>query len=331
MHTVPECHLEAFAITENRRTPGIWQWSRSGGQPVLIGIPDATVVKDIYAFTEDSGARNQAIEDGLAEIEGQYRSARAVLLEGAMPTLDQFLALMHFVAWQLVRTPRWFQVSRDSMSRATKAEIIALAKDKDRYYAAMRGEFNSDDECEEGRLSVLAGGWHVESDDFTGLSMAVGEVPDLRLCLTLMNWTAFSNEGACRLMTSDNPVVTWADRCKGLEVGVAFGDPTMQLFFPLTPCNGLMATHTPFSLATAKLGGPDPNYPGLDDWQPRFRHGVATELLIEKLNLVTAANSDRYVYCSERTDSVDRFLEQRFVNQPAPVRRHDRLPIGSAT
>lgn len=221
------------------------------------------------------------------------------------------------------------------MSRATKEELVKLAKDKDHHYAAMRAEFSSDEECEKARLSVLAGGWHIESDDFTGLSMAVSAAPGLRRCLTLMNWTAFSNEGACRLMTSDNPVVTWAERIegerKGLEVAVGFGDPAMQLFFPLTPCNGLMATHTALSLAATKPGGLDRNYPGLDDWQPRFRHRLAAESLIEKLNLVTAANSDRYVYCSERSDGMDRFLEQRFVNQPAPVRRFDRLPIGSTT
>ncbi len=226
--------------------------------------------------------------------------------------MDGLLALTHFVAFQLLRTPRSLLLYRDEASRAMKEEILAFAGDKERCHAAMREEHDSEEACELARRSVLAGGWHVESDEFTGLHGMVHQVAKIRLWLTLMDWAACSSNGDYKLMTSDNPVTMWAERvgpgCQGLEVGWMFGNPALVLSFPVTPRLALVATHTRFSLAAISPGDLSGAHPEMGDWEPRFGRMAATDEFLKKLNQVTVANAAQYVFCSERDAKVHEFL-----------------------
>jgi len=83
MHTVPRCYLEPFATMAGRRSPAILRYERTTREPVVIGIGDATVHKDIYGFEDDGGEWTTAIEDALIEIEGRFCDARLKLVSGA--------------------------------------------------------------------------------------------------------------------------------------------------------------------------------------------------------------------------------------------------------
>ena len=153
MHTVPVCCLEPFAAIGDHRKPAIWQHSRLEVEPRLVGVHDAAVWKDSYAFEQDDGLKNTRIEDAFVEIEGAFCEARRALTRGNVPTLEGFMALTHFLAFQLLRTPRSLQLNRDAASRATKDEILALGANRAQFHAAMRGEYESDEACEASRRS----------------------------------------------------------------------------------------------------------------------------------------------------------------------------------
>jgi len=311
----------------------VWQYSRSAHDPVTVGIYDAAVWKDIYAFEDDDGLRSTGIEDTLAEVEGAFCEVRKALIAGAPPNIDQRLALARFIAFQLLRTPRSLQLHRDASARFTKDEVLALASDRERFHAAMGDKYDSEEVCEVARHSLIDGGWHIEADAFTGLHGMLHTFQALTWWVTLMDWIAYISDGTYRLMTSDNPVTLWTERDiagqVGIEVGLGFADPAMRLSFPVTPLVSLVAEHTPFSLVAINAEGLDGVHQRMRGWHPQFRYQSATPNRIKVLNLATVTNTDRYVFHCERDAKVDRFLTRYLLNQPAPVRRNDRKPVGS--
>jgi hypothetical protein len=333
MHTVPSSYLEAFAATEGRRTPAVWRYSRSEAEPVPIGIYDAAVWKDIYAFEDEAGQTITGIEDAFIEVEGAFCEARRALAGGEAPNIEQRMAVARFIAFQLLRTPRSLQLHRDLFARSMKDELLVLASSKDRFHTAFRNRYDSEEACEAARLSLLTGGWHFEADAFASLHSMVHGFADIALWVTLMSWTGYVGDGVYRLVTSDNPVTLWAERVVGgqvgKEVGLGFADPGMRLSFPVTPLVALVAEHTPFSLAAIDAEDLDGMHDRMRSWQPQFRYENATSIRMKVLNHATVTNADRYVFHCERDAKVERFLARYLLNQPSPVRRYDRKPVGS--
>ncbi len=144
-----------------------------------------------------------------------------------------------------------------------------------------------------------------------------------------MNWIICRNYSSLPLLTSDNPVVMWADRGEGAEIGVGFHDPKLQILFPLTPHLCMMCLQTPDSLESA-LQDRSSGTPQINDIHPLkiARGGLGIEGT-KKLNQITVSNAERYVYGHSNDEKVLLFLRELFFRRPGPVRRFDRNPIGS--
>src|SRR5438309_7017596 len=156
MHTVPASYLEPWGVTQDRKTPAVWRYSRTDQAPVLMAISNAAVWKDIYAFQDESGQRNTAIEDTLSGVEGAYCEARASLIRQSALGIDQRLAVARFVAFQLIRTPRSLQLQQDEFAHHMKDEVLSVAADRQRFHSAMRKQYDSDQACEAARVSLLS-------------------------------------------------------------------------------------------------------------------------------------------------------------------------------
>jgi Protein of unknown function (DUF4238) len=194
MHTVPASYLEPWGVTQDRRTPAVWRYSRTDQAPILMAISNAAVWKDIYAFQDEAGERNTAIEDTLSGIEGAYCAARAFLVRQSPLGIDKRLAVARFIAFQLIRTPRSLQLHRDEFAHHMKDEVLSVAADPHRFHSAMRKHYDSDQACEAVRVSLLSGGWHFEADPFTGLHVMMNTIPDIWLCVCLMRWTLYGSD-----------------------------------------------------------------------------------------------------------------------------------------
>lgn len=116
MHTVPAGYLGAFrAQIANRRGPAVWRFERDGAAKV-VGISDAEAVKDIYTVVGDDGGRDTVIEDEiLRNVDGAFCAARDALVAQRPLEESQWYDLAWFVALQLERTPRTFQMLRDEL------------------------------------------------------------------------------------------------------------------------------------------------------------------------------------------------------------------------
>jgi hypothetical protein len=117
MHTVPEGYFEAFAIDDpERRSSGVWRFDRISSEARILGVRNAEVAKDIYTVFNDDGLPDTGIEDKLlCELEGTFCSARDALLARTPLSKDHWTGLARFIAAQLLRTPRAFQLMRDSL------------------------------------------------------------------------------------------------------------------------------------------------------------------------------------------------------------------------
>jgi hypothetical protein len=118
MHTVPEGYFEAFAVQEPaRRKAGVWRFDRLTGDSKLLGISDAEVAKDIYTVFGDDGEPDTGIEDRiLCGLEGHFCTARNLLLDRQPLSKENWSGLFRFIAAQLLRTPRFFQLVRDGLA-----------------------------------------------------------------------------------------------------------------------------------------------------------------------------------------------------------------------
>jgi hypothetical protein len=119
MHVVAAGYLGAFAVrAPERREPAVWRFERASGASKLLGVQDVGVVKDIYTVFGEDGLPDTGIEDEvLRDIDGAYCAARNALDQSPNLSTELWTGLARFLAFQLLRTPRSFQSTRDEFAR----------------------------------------------------------------------------------------------------------------------------------------------------------------------------------------------------------------------
>jgi hypothetical protein len=117
MHTVPAGYLRAFADESvERETPHVWRFERETAEPKLIGVRDMSVSKDIYTLRRtEGGPADATIETELLSpgVEDMLPGVIQLLASGETPGEWQWRNLSRFIAFQLARTQRAFQLLRD--------------------------------------------------------------------------------------------------------------------------------------------------------------------------------------------------------------------------
>jgi hypothetical protein len=258
MHTVPAGYLRAFADkVARRRNPHIWQAGRETAQTKLISVRDASICKDIYTLRHDGGESDTTIETELlgSAVDESFPAVVQMLGSGKNPSYWQWRHISRFMAFQLARTPRMFQIIRDEGRRLG----IDVGPNDPQLMMARQAPFNEKWICG-------------------------------------MTWTLCWNRSSLPLLTSDNPVVMWADRGGGAELGVGFRDATLEILFPLTPSLCLMLEHT---VASHKLVVDDvpESTPEFSAHYPlRIHTGWLDIDQAARVNQITVSNAERYVY-----------------------------------
>jgi hypothetical protein len=124
MHTVPAGYLSAFADTKAGTIEShVWRFERgSPDTPKLLAVRNVCVVRDIYAVQDEAGRPDRVIERTLLKlIDDDFCTARDRILDAlrsgaTINECDPWKAISMFIAFQLARTPRSFQVLRDEFA-----------------------------------------------------------------------------------------------------------------------------------------------------------------------------------------------------------------------
>jgi hypothetical protein len=292
MHTVPEGYFEAFAVDDpTRRTSGVWRFDRISGEPKLLGVGDAEVVKDIYTVFREDGTSDIGIEDEIfCGIEGAFCSARKALMERELLSKDNWTGLARFVAAQLLRTPRFLQLMRDSFD----ADGVAYERDMPQRV-----------------MLLLIERW----------------IPRLVRMRGMVGY----NETELPLLTCDNPAVTWKKSGEGFICGVDQFDPALVISCPLSPTLVFVAYQTPDSLKAIHAERHDISRADRqpETFGTHVDIGTLPEWEVKCLNHLCINNAHRYVYANYCDRPLLRFLRNRFFGAPPPVRVRDLQPVGS--
>ena len=121
MHTVPRGYLAGFADrSAPRDKPHVWRFERRLDEPKLISVRNVSVRRDIYALWTAAGVPDISIETELLSktVDDGFPELIALLESGQEPSYWGWRRLSRFIAFQLVRTPRSFQMHRDACARA---------------------------------------------------------------------------------------------------------------------------------------------------------------------------------------------------------------------
>jgi hypothetical protein len=127
MHTVPVGYLRRFADRSvGRDTAHVWRFGREASEPRLIGVRDVSVKRGIYKLLSETKPPDIFIETELLAktVELGFPELVALLEAGKDPSYWGWRRLSRFLAFQLLRTPRAFQMIRD----ACAAQAIEIGR-----------------------------------------------------------------------------------------------------------------------------------------------------------------------------------------------------------
>ena len=289
---MPEGYFEAFAVSDpTRRASGVWRFDRLTSEAKILGVRDAEVAKDIYTVFKNDGSPDNGIEDKLlCGLEGAFCSARNLLLERSHLSKENWIGLARFVAAQLLRTPRFFQLMRDGLAAdGTVYERDALQRVMlvliDRWIprlVRMRG--------------ILA---HNE----TGLPLITCDNPAVM-------WKKAAEGFVCGVDQYDPSLVVSCPL-----------SPTL-MFVAYQTSESLKAVHAeqhdiPLAERKSELFGTHVDIGAMPEWE------------VKRMNHLSVINAHRYVYANYCDKVLLQFLHDRFFGAVAPVRRRDLRPIGS--
>jgi hypothetical protein len=291
MHTVPEGYLESFAVQERgRRTSRVWRFDRSASESKLLGVGDAEVAKDIYTVFREDGTPDTGIEDILCGLEGDFCSARNMILDRTRLSKESWSKLFRFIAAQLFRTPRFFQLLRDGL------DADSTTYEQDTLPSVMLLLI----ERWIPRLARMNG---VLAYNETGLSLLTCDNPAVA-------WKKRSDGFVCGVDQYDADLIVSCPL-----------SPTLMFVAYQTP-ESLKAIHAEqHDIARADW------IP--ENFALHVGTGSLPEAEVKRMNLISVSNADRYLYANYSDRPLLRFLQNRFFGAPAPVRRRDLRSIGS--
>lgn len=291
-HTVPRGYLQAFAAEDSgSQSSRVWRFERRTGESKLVGVRDAEVVKDFYTIVREDGTSDIVIENIFSETEGAFCNARDSLSKAKeLPTKEQWITLSRFVAMQLLRTPRFFNLTRDELAASGTSFV---ENDLRRV------------------MLLLINRWINRLVRMNGV-LAHGEstLPLLTSDNPAIMWS-WKRPGTIGGLDQRDP-----------NLVVSCPLSTALVFLACQTSRSLEAIQAePYEVDQI-----NPKYSRIHS---SIKVEVLPASEIKRMNQMCLANADRYVYSGYKDKTLLKLLDARFFGHPAPVRPRDLKPIGS--
>jgi hypothetical protein len=251
------------------------------------------VKKNIYTLWTEAGSPDLAIETKLLQqgAEDGFPELIALLESGKQPSRWGWRRLSRFMALQLLRTPRAFQLSRD----ACASEGVKLGRNDPQLVMASLAPKFENYICRMDWLLL----WNRSDFAFVTSDNPV---------------TMWANRG------------TWFEGGVGFNdpgLHVLFPlSPKLSLAAVQTPAS--LAT-----VMKDFVDGWEEEGSFLQEYDLSVMSADLEVEGVVMHNQVTVSNAENYVYTSCNEDRLQAFMRDCFISRPAPVRRDDRQPIGS--
>ena len=281
-HYLPQMYLRGFADDADL----VWVFDRQNNTYIHQGILKTAVKKDFYTVIGPDGQKTDAVEQMLANIvegpmkriierldkknltwEGEDRAVLALfvaLLRTRNPAFDkdqnEFTEQFH----------RWWAKAKHSSVEATEESL--------RKYQSETGEDMTDVSAQEAFEMIRDDQYEINNPRQNNIKMMMSMALEIAQAVFRLNWEVFAAPKGMSFLTCDNPFTV---------VPPPFFDDSIQGYGILTPG---ASTVVPLSSRTAIC------FFGNGD---RTRGAVVYRNFLRNVNMVVAANSERFVIAKD--------------------------------
>jgi len=220
-HYVPQCWLAGFTETgENDGRLWVTDFSRQRQWPTTPA--NAGHIRDFYRLS-DPAPDPVAVERFFSRLEGMVAPVlRALDTERRPPSDDELDLLLHFIAYQWVRVPRFRPFVLGVLERFTRQRMTEELRTPETWRAGLIEAGMDPDapgaDYESVRRFLESGEYSITAETDWYLQRAFSDIDGLVEILRRRYWgTSITQQG--RLIASDNPVVMEGER--GQMIGFA--------------------------------------------------------------------------------------------------------------
>ena len=276
-HTIPRLHLQHFAGPDP--TGQVWTYDAIAARQWSAIPEESGVQTHFYSAERDDGTMDTRLEEFLSQVEGRAAPVYEGLLKGRLPqdpqarsNFAQFLALMH------TRSTAMRRLAGEIRGRSAQIHSYAYASNPEAFEALTRrveGEKMDPVLKKKVRQAMLDPSGYTMEVSKESTFMALSASDKLTPILDKMKWSVVAARHGY-FITSDNPLVREVEPKTRHPIygDHGFLNKTAEVTFPLAPKVLLLLS-----------------------WDESVRDlGMLERDHVNQLNLVRAANSDRYLF-----------------------------------
>jgi len=292
-HFLPVFYLKGFTDRQGDRAADegvLWVYSKD--KPARKSKPSEEAhQRDLYSFKDSEGKR-QNIEEGLSKIESDMAPIfRRVTDDSNEITSQEAAEIATFATVMWARGPAAKDYLDQVATSAVKASLLKRAADEAKFsadYEELRQRDNLELSAEEARRMILSGDWEItQNSPGYNLKMMFNAVENLTPVLTAKAWDVLTISGNDFFCAGDNPVVTLVPKNGEATLGVGFGTPGVEVYFPLDSRNCFVASDR-----------------GLKE-----RLEVSPEE-VRQINEILMLHAARFAYARENNAAVEKFFKE---------------------
>lgn len=279
-HYVPQFYLRHFSPDGQ----SIWQIvkvKQSEAQPTCFrtAIRDTAAVRDYHRLDCDGAEDANAIEKGLADVEGQLADAVVRALESGVEDQQRCELLAVLVSVLMMRVPRYKRFIEESLRANVRATGLMMER---------KGDLPPVPEALKELLSFETLQIHIHNWICVAHMFELACDPQALGLLSTMRLSLWRTNGNGELLSSDNPVSIFRpDAKRGDHYGTGIGDQRVQISLPLARDALLLLTWD----KDAPTGG------------------VLDVPLIDEYNRRTIVSADKVVFASTNDDAFLRMVD----------------------
>ncbi|MEM1381910.1 MAG: DUF4238 domain-containing protein [Pseudomonadota bacterium] len=240
-HYIPQFYLRNFA-SGSKRQAKIFVYDESTKRAFTTQVRNVGSRRHFNRIEAENMHAN-AVEDALAQFEGELSSAFAEVIEAKkFPSNEHFSYIMNFLALVAVRNPRYRSTMEDFHERSVKAIMSAALSSKEAWDSQIRqmrkaGEpLKNEIPYEEMKSFHTKDQYSVQIDQTRLIQIEFKAVDKVLEWLPRRNWCLATASNGHSYICSDAPVVlSWVDESdKGFR-GPGFGLKQTIVLFPIGP------------------------------------------------------------------------------------------------
>lgn len=290
-HYIPQFYLKGFSDPLlSKRKPILWVYEKAN--PIRRSTArNEAHERDFYVFEKD-GNLHYEVEQFLSELEGPTADLLGRIRDNSYSFSEDDKGILSlFIAFMFSRVPAGRELINKLATQIMRKVSIERAKDPEafeREFLETAKDTDTEITPEQVRQYILSGEYNLEQKS---ASFTISQIPrmamELAPILESKDWIILRSNQEL-FVTSDNPVISLQpDGPQHAVMGMGFGLPGVEIFFPLTAHACLkMVARSRISTDYVKPAG------------------------VRQINRLVMTCAKRFLYAAERSTKIDALFQK---------------------